>query len=376
MRSWVVAVLLQGAPGDAFEALKQQVDARIAAAQQKGRWLDAVEVAEASRAALELARTQRGQPGELDALLFAADLAGSVEAPATIALWETAIEPLATRFADDERLAAPLLYMQAPPWLAAKADALLVRIDAATHSQPLKAAYRWRILDRERQLDWSAPLDEAVVVALIDRLDAFAKEFGALQSQLGAHWDEPARAAQFALRHLRIGCVAPPLAGRDRTGTPLALADFRGKVVLVEFFAFWCEEWLSALPAARAQAARLAERPFARLGVNCDPPGAALDALFTARPMAWPSLLDGDPSEGALFRQWDVAGLPTLYLIDAQGVIRGKWLGLPGPTEPREPTQPDGTAALATDHAIDRAIDLLLAESSPVSPRPGTGDQR
>jgi peroxiredoxin len=47
---------------------------------------------------------------------------------------------------------------------------------------------------------------------------------------------EKARGELYAIRHLAVGCQAPELAGEDQDGKPLALADYRGKVVLLYFW--------------------------------------------------------------------------------------------------------------------------------------------
>lgn len=333
-------------------ALKAELDAHVAAAQKEGRWLTAAEVADFTRRALAIAVAQDAKPpadgarpDALDARLFAADLAGSVDDPAAIALWDEATAPLATRHADDPRMAPLLLYVQVPPWLKAKGEALVVAIDAATRSPAVKAASRWRMIARARDREWDGTLDEPGLAKLERALDAFTQEHGAQESPLGGAWADHAESARFALRHLRVGCEAPPIAGRDREGREMTLAEQRGKVVLLEFWAYWCEEWVAALPQAREQVAKRAAQPFVRVGVNCDPPSATLDSLFAARPVPWRSFMDGEPARGPIVRQWEVRAFPTLYLLDAGGVIRRKWRGLPEQAE------------------LDAAIDALLADA-------------
>jgi hypothetical protein len=100
------------------------------------------------------------------------------------------------------------------------------------------------------------------------------------------------------------------------------------------------------LPHERSLVKRLAEKPFALLGIS----GGLKDSYRKAvkeEPIPWRSWLDddGDPVRGPIARTWNVATWPTLYLLDSKGVIRRKWLGAPD------------------DKELDDAVDSLIAET-------------
>ena len=72
---------------------------------------------------------------------------------------------------------------------------------------------------------------------------------------------------------------------------------------------------------------RLSKRPFALIGVNLlrhEP--KQLKEVMDREKLTWRSFAD----QGALGASWHVSGTPTLYLIDAKGLIRAKWVGNPG----------------------------------------------
>jgi hypothetical protein len=72
---------------------------------------------------------------------------------------------------------------------------------------------------------------------------------------------------------------------------------------------------------------KLAGKPFALIGVSINPYGAdRLKEVMERQRLNWRSFADG----GAVTHRWNLHGTPTLYVIDAKGVIRHKWVGSPG----------------------------------------------
>jgi len=72
---------------------------------------------------------------------------------------------------------------------------------------------------------------------------------------------------------------------------------------------------------------QLGKRPFALVGVNTIAKGPQeLKEVMDRENLPWRSFADN----GDIVRRWNLAGTPTIYLIDHAGVIRGKWVGPPG----------------------------------------------
>ena len=72
---------------------------------------------------------------------------------------------------------------------------------------------------------------------------------------------------------------------------------------------------------------QLAKRPFALVGVNTNPEAPQkLKGVMEQEKLPWRSFAD----DGDIVRTWNLAGTPTIYLIDHAGVIRCKWVGAPG----------------------------------------------
>jgi hypothetical protein len=91
---------------------------------------------------------------------------------------------------------------------------------------------------------------------------------------------------------------------------------------------------------------RYQDRPFVLLGVNTDDDAETLREVQKAQHLPWRSWWDGPPVPGGpIFTAWEVEGFPTMYLIDAKGVVRWESVGPPEPAE------------------LDRTIEQLVREA-------------
>jgi hypothetical protein len=88
----------------------------------------------------------------------------------------------------------------------------------------------------------------------------------------------------------------------------------------------------------------LKAKPFALIGVNVGGNGKNLKDVMTKENVTWRTFADlGDASQGAIATRWNLTNTPTLYVLDARGIIRYKWVGAPG--------------AKAIDDALEKLIE-------------------
>ena len=115
------------------------------------------------------------------------------------------------------------------------------------------------------------------------------------------------------------GGATPMLALEDLDGRTHRLADYRGKVVLVNFWATWCEPCREEMPSIDRLRSSLKGKPFEVLAVNMAEPLSRIEKFAAAMPLGFPLLRDRD---GTVGKAWKAKLLPASYLIDRDGRIR------------------------------------------------------
>jgi len=115
------------------------------------------------------------------------------------------------------------------------------------------------------------------------------------------------------------GKPTPPLATTSLEGHPVDLKDLHGRVVLVNFWATWCEPCKDELPALVKLKERLAGRPFELVTVNYGEFPDRINQYLARSGIRLPVLMD---TQNEISKQWKVGGLPMTFLVDARGRVR------------------------------------------------------
>ncbi len=107
-------------------------------------------------------------------------------------------------------------------------------------------------------------------------------------------------------------------------GEPVQLEQFRGSVVLVDFWASWCSTCLHSMPAYDKLMARFAGRDFTVIAISVDENEADAQHFIALHPVHFITLID---SGGTIAERFGLKGMPTSYLIGGDGRVRDINLG-------------------------------------------------
>lgn len=120
-----------------------------------------------------------------------------------------------------------------------------------------------------------------------------------------------------------LGCDFEDVAGTDTEGKPVKSQDFRGKILLVDFFSATFGGYPSVLSLEKKISKKLAGKPFAILGVNLDRKELAEPVRGFVKQVGieWPVLFDGAGFEGPIARNHNITGMPANFLVDENGVV-------------------------------------------------------
>ena len=126
-------------------------------------------------------------------------------------------------------------------------------------------------------------------------------------------------AAGTASAAVQLSANAPDFTLRSVGGANVRLAEQRGQVVMVNFWATWCTPCLQEMPHLSRLYERYRASGFVLLGVNIDDDPRAAAALATKLGLRFPVLLDTDKK---VSRIYDMSAMPATLLIDRDGRVR------------------------------------------------------
>lgn len=160
----------------------------------------------------------------------------------------------------------------------------------------------------------SAGLEEEPFAADVGGTPQAARTFADAETELVA-----------SIRHATVGGTLPEATGRRLDGHEEPLSAYRGRVLLIDFWATWCVPCIVALPELRALVADLPADRFALLAVSVDEELARVTDLMESEPMPWYNWQVGRDSD--IERSLAVRGFPTYVLVDEDGVILSNGFG-------------------------------------------------
>jgi peroxiredoxin len=115
------------------------------------------------------------------------------------------------------------------------------------------------------------------------------------------------------------GAPAPTFTLAARSGQEVSLSQYKGQVVMLNFWASWCGPCRQEMPLLESIYRKYNKMGFTMIGVNVEPDSNAANEWLKATPVSFPILYDRDSKVSKLY---DVSGMPSTVIIDRTGRLR------------------------------------------------------
>lgn len=136
---------------------------------------------------------------------------------------------------------------------------------------------------------------------------------------------EPAAADSFGSELsglVRVGAEAPTFNAMDFKGNQIDLSKYRGNIVILDFWATWCDPCLEAFPKVKNMYNKFKDKGVQFIGVSLDDDIENVRGFVKQEKVEWPQLFDGKRWKGVLPGLYRVNIIPTMFVIDRESKIR------------------------------------------------------
>ena len=120
------------------------------------------------------------------------------------------------------------------------------------------------------------------------------------------------------------GLKFPGFEEKDVAGKPLSIDNYKGKVVLIDFWATWCGPCVAELPNVLKVYEKHHGKGFDIIGISLDQDEAKLTSFTKQKNMTWQQFFDGQGWGNKLAAKYGVNSIPATFLLDGEGKIIGK----------------------------------------------------
>jgi peroxiredoxin len=134
----------------------------------------------------------------------------------------------------------------------------------------------------------------------------------------GLAYLEKRKAAEAKKASLTAGAAFPDFAVKDTGGNDLSVGKYKGKVVLVDFWATWCQPCVEEIPHVLAAYQKYHDKGFEVIGISLDQDAGVLAKYVAGKKMPWAQHWDNG---GELATSYGIMSIPSTFLLDGEGKI-------------------------------------------------------
>jgi thiol-disulfide isomerase/thioredoxin len=273
---------------------------------------------------LKFAETHPGDPEAIEALNLALRTSLGEKGTAT---WDGVVKLLRDRYVTDANVGRVFLWLSVrahdAPSEAFLREVLARNPDRETRGHACQTlvrrveregGYGMRLReDPEARTEFEKRMGKARLDEELAKADRAAKAAAALADTFRQDYGD-------FFPTIQLGKPAPEVVSHGLGGETVRLSDLKGKVVVLDVWTTWCGPCKAMIPHEREMVARLKGKPFALVSISCDEHKKALTDFLAKEPMPWTHWWNGQ--DGGILTTWKISSYPTIYVLDAKGVIR------------------------------------------------------
>ena len=167
------------------------------------------------------------------------------------------------------------------------------------------------------------PMSDALRIKLAKNLQSSdpAKAEALLNEAAKSSNESLAASAQSALRMKNLTAKPLELKFTAVDGSEIDLAKFRGKVVLLDFWATWCGPCMMEVPNVVAAYQKYHGKGFEIIGISLDQDKEAMLKVTNEKGMSWPQYFDGEGWKNKISSSFGIDSIPAMWLINKKGIV-------------------------------------------------------
>ena len=132
----------------------------------------------------------------------------------------------------------------------------------------------------------------------------------------------PTRASYGGRPDALVGKKAIDFNVKDLNGNDLSLEQYRGNVILLDFWAVWCGPCIVEMPNVKQVYEKYKDENFQIIGISLDQSRDKLVGYLEKEGITWPQFFDGNGWQNQVAKMYGISAIPHMYLIDGEGVVR------------------------------------------------------